>query len=125
MRDHLRRCRALIFPGEEDFGIVPVEAQACGTPVIAYARGGARETVVPLHGGWQGPPSPPTGIWFAEQTSACLADAMESMEKTHASFDPSALRRHALRFDGRRFADEFFGYVSEVLAATDCRRKVA
>ena len=58
VRDHLRRCRALIFPGEEDFGIVPVEAQACGTPVIAFARGGAMETVVPFSGNWPGPPSP-------------------------------------------------------------------
>src|SRR5207249_9289317 len=47
VRDHLRRCRALLFPGEEDFGIVPVEAQACGTPVIAYGKGGATETIVP------------------------------------------------------------------------------
>ena len=47
IRDHFRRCRALLFPGEEDFGIVPVEAQACGTPVIAFGRGGAAETVIP------------------------------------------------------------------------------
>src|SRR5262249_23512 len=46
VRDHLRRCRALLFPGEEDFGIVPLEAQACGAPVIAYGRGGATETVI-------------------------------------------------------------------------------
>src|SRR5262249_3736875 len=48
IRDHLQRCQALLFPGEEDFGIVPVEAMACGTPVIAYGQGGATETVVPL-----------------------------------------------------------------------------
>ncbi|HTU19532.1 MAG TPA: glycosyltransferase, partial [Gemmataceae bacterium] len=49
IRDHMRRCRALLFPGEEDFGIVPVEAQACGAPVIAFGRGGATETVIPLN----------------------------------------------------------------------------
>src|SRR5205807_3992789 len=48
IREHLRGCRALLFPGEEDFGIVPVEAQACGTPVVAFGRGGAAETIVPI-----------------------------------------------------------------------------
>src|SRR5205823_14856301 len=57
IRDHLRRCRALLFPGEEDFGIVPVEAQACGAPVIALDRGGATETVVPPGGRRE-----PTGV---------------------------------------------------------------
>src|SRR5205823_1529416 len=70
VRDHLRRCRALLFPGEEDFGIVPVEAQACGTPVVAYGRGGATETVVPPGGRRE-----PTGLWFEEQSAECLADA--------------------------------------------------
>ena len=123
VRDHLRRCRALIFPGEEDFGIVPVEAQACGAPVIAFARGGAMETVVPRFGAWQGPPSPPTGIWFAEQTTDCLVEAMECMENEHSKFDPAALRRHAQRFDGRRFAQEFFDYIAAVMQLhTDERR---
>lgn len=122
VRTHLRRCRALIFPGEEDFGIVPVEAQACGTPVIALARGGATETVVPLDGSWQSPASPPTGIWFAEQTAECLAQAVETMEKAHGEFDPAALRRHSERFDGRRFAEEFFAYIAAVLAPLQQRR---
>ena len=63
IRDHLRRCKALIFPGFEDFGIVPVEAMACGTPVIALGKGGAAETVVPLYAGDEA-----TGVWFDEQT---------------------------------------------------------
>ena len=125
VRDHLRRCRALIFPGEEDFGIVPVEAQACGTPVIALARGGAMETVVPLEGKWAGPPSPPTGAWFTEQTVDCLAAAIELMEKQHASFDPAALRRHAQRFDGARFANEFFNYIAEVMDVNMGKRQAA
>ena len=115
VRDHLRRCRALLFPGEEDFGIVPLEAQACGTPVIAFGRGGATETVVPIGGDWQGRPSPPTGIWFDEQTPECLAEAIELLEKEQGHLDPSALRRHASSFDGRRFAAKFFGYVAEVM----------
>src|SRR6185503_6425799 len=72
IRDHLRRCRALLFPGVEDFGIVPVEAQACGTPVIALGQGGAIETVVPL-GGRQSP----TGVWFDKQDADALVVAIE------------------------------------------------
>jgi glycosyltransferase involved in cell wall biosynthesis len=127
VRDHLRRCRALIFPGEEDFGIVPVEAQACGCPVIALARGGAMETVAPLEGDWQGPGSVegPTGVWFAEQTAECLAQAIETMEQAHGEFDPGVLRRHALRFDGGRFATEFFEYVSEVMDTKQRKRRAA
>lgn len=122
IRDHLRRCRALLFPGEEDFGIVPLEAQACAAPVIAFGRGGATETVVPLQGHWQGEPSPPTGIWFKEQTSDCLADAILLLEREQTAFDPLALRRHAFRFNGKRFASELFGFVAQVL---DRRGRVA
>src|SRR5436190_6624124 len=71
IRDHLRRCRALLFPGEEDFGIVPVEAMACGAPVIAFHRGGVTETVVA-----PGSRAEPTGLFFAEQSEDCLADAV-------------------------------------------------
>jgi glycosyltransferase involved in cell wall biosynthesis len=110
LRDHLRRCRALLFPGEEDFGIVPVEAQACGAPVIAFAAGGATETVIPIGG-----TAPPTGVWFGEQTPDCLADAIERFEKDRGNFDPQALRRHALRFRASRFAEEVFAFVQEVI----------
>ena len=110
IRDHLRRCRALLFPGVEDFGIVPVEAMACGTPVIALGEGGATETVIPP-GAWQ----PATGVWFPEQTVDALIDAIERFER-HGPFDPAHLRRRAESFDTRRFEREFFGYVKEVLA---------
>ena len=110
IRDHFRRCRALLFPGEEDFGIVPVEAQACGAPVIAFAAGGATETVIPIGG-----TAPPTGVWFGEQTPDCLADAIERFEKDRGNFDPQALRRHALRFRASRFAEEVFAFVQEVI----------
>jgi glycosyltransferase involved in cell wall biosynthesis len=121
VRDHLRRCRALVFPGEEDFGIVPLEAQACGAPVIAFGRGGATETVVPLQGG----PGPATGVWFAEQTVDCLREAMLTLERERDAFATSALRRHARRFDARRFAEELFGFVDDVVGATVGARKAA
>jgi glycosyltransferase involved in cell wall biosynthesis len=113
VRDHLRRCRALLFPGEEDFGIVPVEAQACGTSVIAYAAGGATETVVPL-----GDSAAPTGVWFDEQSPACLAEAIERFERRREAFDPTVLRRHALRFRTQRFAEEMLALIRGVMEDT-------
>jgi glycosyltransferase involved in cell wall biosynthesis len=119
IRDHLRRCRALLFPGEEDFGIVPVEAQACGAPVIAFGRGGATETVFPLGKregtGVSSVVSAPTGLWFAEQTVESLAEALTMFEKNRAHFSPSAARRQALRFNAARFAQELFDYLDRVL----------
>jgi glycosyltransferase involved in cell wall biosynthesis len=110
VRDHLRRCRALLFPGEEDFGIVPVEAQACGTSVIAYGRGGATETVIPPGGRLE-----PTGWFFAEQTSDCLAAALQAFEAQAHEFAPGAARRQALRFNHGRFEQELLGYLQAVL----------
>lgn len=112
IRDHLRRCRALLFPGEEDFGIVPVEAQACGAPVIAFGRGGATETVIPLD---RSGPVTPTGLWFAEQTVESLAEALTVFEKCRGQFSPVAARRQAQRFNASRFAEELFGYLDRVL----------
>jgi glycosyltransferase involved in cell wall biosynthesis len=110
IRDHLRRCRALLFPGEEDFGIVPVEAQACGTPVIALGRGGATETIIPPGGHPE-----PTGMWFEEQTAECLVAALERYEKRARDFTPGAARRQALRFHAPRFAAEMFAYLTAVV----------
>jgi glycosyltransferase involved in cell wall biosynthesis len=110
IRDHLRRCRALIFPGEEDFGIVPVEAQACGAAVIAFGRGGATETVIPPERRRE-----PTGLWFTEQTAEALAEALIAFEKRRGAFAPSAARRQALRFNAARFAEELFAYLDNVL----------
>lgn len=110
IRDHMRRCRALLFPGEEDFGIVPVEAMACGTPVIAYGRGGATETVVPPECAVQ-----PTGLWFEEQTTSSLIQAMMRFEALAGNFDPAALRQQAQRFNQQRFADEIRTFVEDIL----------
>jgi glycosyltransferase involved in cell wall biosynthesis len=111
IRDYLRRCRALLFPGEEDFGIVPVEAQACGTPVIGFAHGGATETVVPLGASAQ----EPTGIWFEEQTADCLIAGLERFESHAQRFNPVAARRQALKFNQHRFETEIFTFLSQVL----------
>lgn len=99
VRALLRQCRALIFPGEEDFGMVPVEALACGRPVIAYRRGGTLESVAEHE----------TGLFFDEQTPECLADAVRRFEQ--ASFDPAACRRRAEAFSKERFTREFRDFV--------------
>jgi len=103
IRDHMRRCRALLFPGEEDFGIVPVEAQACGAPVIAFGRGGATETIV----------DGVTGTFFEEQSVDSLAEAMESFERE--SYDPLAARRNAELFESGRYERELFAYLGAVV----------
>lgn len=108
IRDHFRRCRALLFPGEEDFGIVPVEAMACGAPVIAYGRGGATETIRPLGG------SAPTGVFFEEQKSDALIDALERFEAHAEDFQPRDGFTQAQRFSKARFTSELLGYLEQV-----------
>lgn len=93
---------ALIHPGEEDFGIVPVEAQACGRPVIAYARGGVTETVV---GGGEHP----SGAFFSEQTVESLVQALKMFAP--GSFNPADARANALRFSRSRFVGELRAYL--------------
>jgi glycosyltransferase involved in cell wall biosynthesis len=118
IRTHLQRCRALLFPGEEDFGIVPVEAQACGAPVLALGQGGATETVIP-----PGSAREPTGLWFEEQNEDCLLAAMEEFERRADEFTPEACRRSALRFTTERYARELFGFLDGVVGAP--RRQAA
>lgn len=103
---HYRRCQALIFPGVEDFGIVPLEAMACGRPVIAFAKGGALETVV----------DGITGLHFHEQTIHALNAAVEQFETDRESFEPDTIRQHAERFSRQRFVDEMRSYIETCLA---------
>ncbi|MCX2982102.1 glycosyltransferase family 4 protein [Halieaceae bacterium IMCC14734] len=103
IREQLSSCEALIFPGFEDFGIVPVEAQACGKPVIAYAKGGALETVVEGE----------TGVFFREPTAESLRDALLEMEKH--SWDTAAIRRHAEQFSETVFLEKMTRFMAERL----------
>lgn len=96
------RCTALVFPGEEDFGIVPVEAMACGKPVIAYGRGGACETVLDR-------PEGGTGVHFRDQTVDSMLGAVGRLQS--ARFDPTFLRAHALSFGREVFKARFGEYV--------------
>jgi glycosyltransferase involved in cell wall biosynthesis len=122
IRDHLRCCRALLFPGEEDFGIVPVESMATGTPVIAFGQGGATETVVPLNASGT---SEPTGVWFSEQSTESLIDAILLFERHAGCFDPSASRNQALRFATSHFEQQLFTYLDGLLAPGVCGQRKA
>jgi glycosyltransferase involved in cell wall biosynthesis len=106
--DLYRRCRALVFPQEEDFGIVPLEAQACGAPVIALGRGGALDTVV----------DGVTGVLFPADVDGrsvdLLANALQSFDPDR--FDPGALRDHAVTFSAESFRARFTATVAEALA---------
>ncbi|MFC3123604.1 glycosyltransferase [Pseudoroseomonas globiformis] len=97
LRSYYARCRALLFTGEEDFGIVPLEAMACGRPVIAYGRGGATETVV----------NGLTGLLFHEQRVASLVDAIRQFEAMEKGFDPARIAAHAARFSKDEFRRQF------------------
>lgn len=95
LRDHMQRAKAFVFAAEEDFGIVPLEAQACGTPVVAFGKGGSLETVR----------AGETGVFFGEQTASSVQEAVRRFETL--SFDPKVVREHAERFSAPRFRDEF------------------
>ena len=114
LRAYMQRARAFVFAAEEDFGIVPVEAQACGTPVIAFGQGGACETVVGLDAAAPPGASPgaaPTGLFFAEQSVAAIVAAVERFENVRDLFTPQACRDNALRFAPERFRAEFTDFV--------------
>lgn len=99
VRHFMRGCRALVFPGKEDFGITPVETQATGRPVVAYAAGGALETVA----------EGVTGVFFEEQIPEALCGAVDRISKL--SFDPDVVRNHALQFDREIFCSKMMDFV--------------
>ncbi len=103
LRDHLRRCKAFIFAAKEDFGIMPLEAQACGAPVIAFGQGGALETVRGQGSARQ------TGVFFDQQSVPALQAAIREFERLE--IDPEACRANAERFSNQRFQAEFLGFV--------------
>lgn len=104
-------CRAVLFPGEEDFGIVPVEAMASGRPVIAYGRGGALDTVAPGK----------SGLLFGEQTPEALREAIARFEASARDFNPAAIAAHAERFSEARFREGFSGLVERVMGRRPAR----
>ncbi|MFB9948311.1 glycosyltransferase [Rhizobium puerariae] len=104
LKYHYARCRALVFPGEEDFGIVPVEAMASGRPVIAYGRGGATETVV----------AGKTGVFFSIQSVEAVIDAVERLERM--DFNPADAVARAAEFRTANFIEKFRSFANQVTA---------
>lgn len=107
IKDYMQKAKAFIFAAEEDFGITPVEAQACGTPVIAFGKGGALETVKDLS------QEKPTGIFFSEQTEESIINAVNEFEKNQSYFKQINCRENALKFQEEVFLKSFLKYVEE------------
>lgn len=101
VEEHMQAARAFVYAADEDFGISPVEAQACGTPVIAFGRGGVTETVLPGK----------TGVFFPEQTATSITSAVEAFEECRAIFEPEFIRDHAAGFSTERFQKQFAQFV--------------
>lgn len=109
LKDLMQRARAFVFAAEEDFGITPVEAQACGTPVIAYGKGGALETI---RGGADG-----TGLFFDRQTTESICTAVRLFESGQVICSAETCRANAERFSTQRFKAEFEAFVASKLSA--------
>jgi glycosyltransferase involved in cell wall biosynthesis len=111
--EYYSKCRALIFPGEEDFGIVPVEAMASGKPVIAYKRGGGLETIVSYDRQGEGRGKAPTGLFFDEPNVESLMNAVKRFSQIEKEFDPVAIRNHALQWGREIFKEKIKKYIFE------------
>jgi glycosyltransferase involved in cell wall biosynthesis len=109
------RCRALLFPGEEDFGMVPVEAMSCGRPVIAYARGGATETVRGMAPLRRIAASASSGVFFEDQTAESLAAAIQAFELVESDFVPQKIKSSVDRFDESQFRAKLSEFLAEKL----------
>ena len=106
LKDYMQRAKAFVFAAEEDFGIVPVEAQACGTPVIAFGKGGVLETVKGLDA------DSPTGVFYKSQEVPSLIDAVERFEANGERFEPAQIRAHALTFNQEHFKENLKRFVT-------------
>lgn len=116
VREQYAHCRALIFPGEEDFGLVPVEAQAFGRPVIAFGKGGACDTVIGVQqGDCELPPEIATGIFFHQQSVDALCDAIQQFEAMESRFSSQFIRSNAQRFSVEAFLDRTGEFVQHRL----------
>ena len=120
LKKYYTGCRALIFPGEEDFGIVPVEAQACGKPVIAFGKGGVTESVKGFYPD-QELTADHTGIFFCPQTTEALTDAVRRFESTR--FDPERIRANAIRFDRKIFKEKIEEFIDRKLQEHDTNQE--
>lgn len=105
LKYHLSKCKAFIFAAEEDFGMVPVEAQACGTPVIAYGKGGVLETIIENK----------TGIFYNEQTTNSIIKAVELFEMTSSNFIHSEIANHARKFSTETFRESLKDFIGKVI----------
>ncbi|MGL5192795.1 MAG: glycosyltransferase, partial [Chroococcales cyanobacterium] len=109
VEDYMARAKAFVYAACEDFGIALVEAQACGTPVIAYGAGGALETVLDI----QNHPSKGTGLFFGQQTEGALMEAVESFEGLGSQFNPQAGPEQAARFTPQVFQERYRHFIDE------------
>ncbi|EOE0249951.1 glycosyltransferase family 4 protein [Klebsiella oxytoca] len=107
MQKYMSEAKAFVFAAEEDFGITPVEAQACGTPVIAYGKGGALETIISIE------KENPTGLFFYKQDVESLVEAISKFELSRDLILPENCRANALKFSVERFREEIKHYVEQ------------
>ena len=107
LREYMQKAKAFVFASEEDFGITPVEAQACGTPVIAYGRGGVCESVIGLES------DRPTGVFFAEQSADSICEAVIEFEKNSDRILPINCCENAMRFSTERFQEKLLNFVKQ------------
>lgn len=112
VREHYHRCRAFLFPGEEDIGLTPIEAQASGRPVIAYGRGGAVETVAGFYSGQEVNQEEVTGVFFGKQSADALTEAMLAFEAVERKFSPALIRAQAKRFGVANFKEQLGNLVA-------------
>jgi glycosyltransferase involved in cell wall biosynthesis len=109
LKKYMREAKCFVFAAREDFGIVPVEAQACGTPVVAFGKGGALETIKDI----DKVPEAPTGVFFYEQTIESIIHAIEKFEKNHSKFNAEICRLNAEKFSTQIFRQEMTNFIEE------------